>query len=64
MCETPERNFNYIYSQLNHHRSRSGNTMMDKTADLAGPGIGEVRISVWPKALKEICAKKNIHVLE
>lgn len=26
--------------------------------------IGEVTISVWPKELKDICAKKNIHVLE
>ncbi|MCD6199189.1 MAG: aspartate--ammonia ligase [Deltaproteobacteria bacterium] len=26
--------------------------------------IGEVTVSVWPKALKDICAKKNIHVLE
>jgi aspartate--ammonia ligase len=26
--------------------------------------IGEVSATVWPKALKDICAKKNIHVLE
>ncbi len=26
--------------------------------------IGEVTISVWPKVLKDICKKKNIHVLE
>jgi aspartate--ammonia ligase len=26
--------------------------------------IGEVSVSVWPRQLKEICAKKNIHVLE
>jgi aspartate--ammonia ligase len=26
--------------------------------------LGEVSVSVWPKALKEICAKKNIHVLD
>ena len=26
--------------------------------------IGEVTVSVWPQALKDICAKKNIHVLE
>jgi aspartate--ammonia ligase len=26
--------------------------------------LGEVTVSVWPKVLKEICAKKNIHVLE
>jgi aspartate--ammonia ligase len=26
--------------------------------------IGEVSVTVWPKKLKEICAKKNIHVLE
>jgi aspartate--ammonia ligase len=26
--------------------------------------IGEVSISVWPKILKDICRKKNIHVLE
>jgi aspartate--ammonia ligase len=26
--------------------------------------LGEVSVSVWPKILKEMCAKKNIHVLE
>ncbi len=26
--------------------------------------IGEVSVSVWPKELKEICAPKNIHVIE
>ena len=26
--------------------------------------IGEVSVSVWPKILKDICTKKNIHVLE
>ncbi len=26
--------------------------------------LGEVTISVWPKQLKEICKKKNIHILE
>jgi aspartate--ammonia ligase len=26
--------------------------------------LGEVTISVWPKILREICAKKNIHILE
>lgn len=26
--------------------------------------IGEVSVTVWPKALKDICAEKNIHVLE
>ncbi len=26
--------------------------------------LGEVSVSVWPKILKEICAQKNIHVLE
>ena len=26
--------------------------------------LGEVTVSVWPAILKEICAKKNIHVLE
>jgi aspartate--ammonia ligase len=26
--------------------------------------FGEVTVTVWPKQLKEICAKKNIHVLE
>jgi aspartate--ammonia ligase len=26
--------------------------------------LGEVTISVWPKILKDICRKKNIHVLE
>lgn len=26
--------------------------------------IGEVSVTVWPKILKEMCKKKNIHVLE
>jgi len=26
--------------------------------------IGEVSVTVWPKVLKDICARKNIHVLE
>lgn len=26
--------------------------------------LGEVTVSVWPKILKDICKKKNIHVLE
>jgi aspartate--ammonia ligase len=26
--------------------------------------LGEVSVTVWPKALREICAKRNIHVLE
>jgi aspartate--ammonia ligase len=26
--------------------------------------IGEVSVTVWPKVLKEMCAKKNIHVLD
>jgi len=26
--------------------------------------LGEVTVSVWPKILKDMCAKKNIHVLE
>ena len=26
--------------------------------------LGEVTVTVWPKALKEICAARNIHVLE
>jgi len=26
--------------------------------------IGEVSVTVWPKVLKEICRKKNIHVLD
>lgn len=26
--------------------------------------LGEVTVSVWPKELKDICARKNIHVLE
>ena len=26
--------------------------------------LGEVSVTVWPKQLKEICAKKNIHVLQ
>jgi aspartate--ammonia ligase len=26
--------------------------------------LGEVSVTVWPEVLKDICAKKNIHVLE
>ena len=26
--------------------------------------LGEVSVTVWPKVLKEMCAKKNIHVIE
>jgi aspartate--ammonia ligase len=26
--------------------------------------LGEVTVSVWPKELKDICMRKNIHVLE
>jgi len=26
--------------------------------------LGEVTVSVWPQVLKEMCARKNIHVLE
>jgi aspartate--ammonia ligase len=26
--------------------------------------LGEVSVSVWPKVLKDMCARKNIHVLE
>jgi aspartate--ammonia ligase len=26
--------------------------------------LGEVSVTVWPDQLKDICAKKNIHVLE
>jgi aspartate--ammonia ligase len=26
--------------------------------------LGEVSVTVWPKELKDICARKNIHVLE
>jgi aspartate--ammonia ligase len=26
--------------------------------------LGEVSVSVWPKILKEMCARKNIFVLE
>jgi aspartate--ammonia ligase len=26
--------------------------------------LGEVSVTVWPKQLKDICKKKNIHVLE
>jgi len=26
--------------------------------------LGEVTVSVWPKILKEMCAARNIHVLE
>jgi aspartate--ammonia ligase len=26
--------------------------------------LGECSVTVWPKQLKEICAKRNIHVLD
>ena len=26
--------------------------------------LGEVSVTVWPKILKEMCRRKNIHVLE
>jgi len=26
--------------------------------------LGEVTVSVWPQKLKDVCVKKNIHVLE
>jgi aspartate--ammonia ligase len=26
--------------------------------------LGEVSVTAWPKILKDMCAKKNIHVLE
>jgi len=26
--------------------------------------FGEVSVTVWPKVLKDMCRKKNIHVLE
>jgi aspartate--ammonia ligase len=26
--------------------------------------LGEVSVTVWPKILKDMCSKKNIHVLE
>jgi aspartate--ammonia ligase len=26
--------------------------------------LGEVTVSVWPQVLREVCAKKNIHILE
>lgn len=26
--------------------------------------LGEVSVTIWPKQLKDICAEKNIHVLE
>ena len=26
--------------------------------------LGEVSVTVWPRILKEMCRKKNIHVLE
>ena len=26
--------------------------------------LGEVSVTVWPRRLKEICAERNIHVLE
>ncbi|HEX8801991.1 MAG TPA: aspartate--ammonia ligase, partial [Terriglobales bacterium] len=30
---------------------------------LRKPHLGEVSVTVWPKVLKEMCEKKNIHVL-
>lgn len=26
--------------------------------------LGEVSVTVWPQVLKDMCAEKNIHVLE
>jgi aspartate--ammonia ligase len=26
--------------------------------------LGEVSVTVWPRILKEMCARKNIHVIE
>jgi len=26
--------------------------------------LGEVSVTVWPKVLKDMCRKKNIHVLD
>jgi aspartate--ammonia ligase len=26
--------------------------------------LGEVSVAIWPKRLKDICSKRNIHVLE
>ena len=26
--------------------------------------LGEVTVTIWPQQLKDICAEKNIHVLE
>ena len=26
--------------------------------------LGEVSVTVWPKVLKEMCARRNIHVIE
>jgi aspartate--ammonia ligase len=26
--------------------------------------LGEVSVTIWPEVLKDICKKKNIHVLE
>jgi aspartate--ammonia ligase len=26
--------------------------------------LGEVSVTVWPKELRDICEKKNIHVLQ
>jgi aspartate--ammonia ligase len=26
--------------------------------------LGEVTVAVWPKILKDMCTKKNIHVIE
>ena len=26
--------------------------------------LGEVSVTVWPKVLKDMCRKKNIHVIE
>jgi aspartate--ammonia ligase len=26
--------------------------------------LGEVSVTVWPKELKDVCAKHNIHALE
>ena len=37
---------------------------LERLLELRKAHLGEVSVTVWPKVLKEMCAKKNIFVLE
>ena len=46
------------------HRRRHRPVAHDCMCSCSKAHLGEVSVTVWPKQLKDICAKKNIHVLE